>query len=113
MTRPKRIVLGEGNQAWDGEADANFAMLTESPLPVYEADTLVDLTNDFPPISYEQCFAIIGNDLYTSDGAAWNPYTGPVADNVPDSTATTIVDMATDFNTLLQALRDVHIMDTV
>ena len=48
--------------------------------------------------------------LYISDGATWEVYR--ISDAVPDTTAVTVSEMATDFNTLLSALRTAGIMAT-
>jgi hypothetical protein len=99
-TRPTRYILAERQQAWDAEMDANFAMLTREPLPVAEYSTVGDLP---PASSFEQCIAIAGGKMYISNGSEWIPY--KEATNIPDSTATDVEQMATDFNSLLAALR--------
>ena len=104
MARPSRRIIASGIASWDADVDENFNKIFNAPLPVYEADTLVDLTTDFPPASYEQCLAVAGGVPYISDGTDWNTIIGQ-ADAVTTSTATTVSEMVTDFNELLAALK--------
>lgn len=108
MARPTRKIISSGISAWDGDVDANFGNLTDSPFPIFQ----VDLVGELPAASlYDDCFALVGDDLYQSNGTAWSPYLGEAA-NVPDSTATTVSQMASDFNDLLAALQNAGIMAT-
>lgn len=109
-TRPERLTIGEGEQSWDAKADLNFEALVEGPFPIHTEATIGDLNTNFPPANYEECIVLVGGVLYISDGATWGVYIQ--AANVPDSTATTVADMATDFNTLLSALQTAGIMAT-
>jgi hypothetical protein len=59
--------------------------------------------------SYDDCFALVAETLYISNGATWEIYSG-VSANVADSVAVTVAQMATDFNTLLAALQTAGIM---
>lgn len=68
----------------------------------------VSLVGDLPTASsYDDCLAIVGTGaaarIYISNGTTWELYDTQSA-NVPDSTATTAADMASDFNDLLAAL---------
>jgi len=108
MARPERIVITDGQQAWDGEVDLNFEQLTDAPMPMYFAADLSSLNTDFSPANYDQCLALIGTVLYISDGATWEVYREGVF--VADSTAATVSELATDFNTLLASLQGAGIM---
>jgi hypothetical protein len=109
-TRPERISLSEGTQAWDGEVDANFNMLINAPLPLHFEGSVLDLNTNFPAVNYDDCIVTVSGVLYISDGAVWSVYRLSAA--VPDTTAVTVSEMATDFNTLLSALRTAGIMAT-
>jgi hypothetical protein len=68
------------------------------------------LVGDLPSASsYADCLALVVDTLYISNGTTWEVYSG-VSANVPDSTATTAADMASDFNDLLAALITAGIM---
>lgn len=114
MARPSRIILESGVAAWDVDIDALFAQIFDAPFPIrVEADT-TDATSNFPPANYEDCLLMIGTAgsrrLYYSDGSSWLLY-DRVAAHVPDSTATTAADMASDFNDLLASLQTAGIME--
>jgi hypothetical protein len=112
-TRPQRIILEEGIAAWDGDIDALFGLIYDAPFPMHVEDDITAANSNFPPASYEDCLLLIGTAgarrLYTSTGSAWVLY-DKVSANVPDSTATTTADMASDFNDLLAALQAAGIM---
>lgn len=110
MTRPERYVLEEGTQAWDGEVDSNFEMLTDGPLPLHSEANTTDLNNNFNPADYDECIVSVAGVLYISDGVSWSVYRQ--AANVADSTAVTVSEMATDFNELLTSLKNAGIMAT-
>jgi len=109
-TRPERITITDGQQAWDGEVDLNFGQLTDAPFPMHFEDTIGALTTNFPPANYDQCTALIDTTMYISDGATWSVYREGVF--VADSTAVTVADLATDFNELLASLQGAGIMAT-
>ncbi len=102
MSRPTRNVIASGEAAWDGEADSNFSIITESPFPIASYAT----TGALPAASsYDDCLAHVQADdrLYISNGTTWELYDRKSA-LVADSTATNATEMATDFNELLAAL---------
>lgn len=102
MARPTRNVIASGEAAWDGEADSNFSIITESPFPIASYAT----TGALPAASsYDDCLAHVQADdrLYISNGSTWELYDRKSA-LVADSTATNATEMATDFNELLAAL---------
>lgn len=106
MARPTRRVIASGIAAWDADTDENFSKVFDAPFPMYLADSLVDLTADFDPADYEQCKALVGEVEYISDGVDWvESLVSGEAANVPASTATTVSQMASDFNDLLTALK--------
>ena len=106
MARPTRRVIASGIAAWDADSDANFGILTGAPFPMAQ----YALVGDLPAASsYDDCLALVVDTLYISNGTTWEIYSG-VSANVPDSTAVTATDMATDFNTLLAALIAAGIM---
>jgi hypothetical protein len=110
MPRPERNVIGSGEAAWDGEVDSNFSIITETPFPIASYAT----TGNLPSASsYDDCLAHVQADdrLYISNGSIWELYDRQSA-LVADSTATDATQMATDFNTLLQALQDSSLMAT-
>lgn len=102
MARPTRNVIASGEAAWDGEADSNFSIITESPFPIASYAT----TGALPAASsYDDCLAHVQADdrLYISNGSTWELYDRKSA-LVADSTATNATEMAIDFNELLAAL---------
>ncbi len=108
MARPIRNVIGSGEAAWDTEADANFSMLTDTPLPIA---TFAN-TGALPAASsYDNCLAHVQADdrLYISNGSSWTLYDRKSA-LVADSSASDATQMATDFNTLLAALQTANLM---
>lgn len=108
MARPTRITLSSGLSAWDADADFNFNLLTGAPLPIYQVAVVGSLP---AATSYEDCLALVDDELYISDGSTWSPYFGQAV-FVADSTAVTVADMVTDFNELLAALQGAGIMAT-
>ena len=113
MARPTRIILEEGISAWDGDIDSLFALIFDAPFPMHVEDNTTAATTNFPPASYEDCLLLIGaagsRRLYISTGSAWELYDVQAA-NVPDSTATTAAQVASDFNDLLTSLKNAGIM---
>ena len=108
MARPTRNVIASGEAAWDGEADSNFSIITESPFPIASYAT----TGALPTAaSYDDCLAHVQADdrLYISNGSTWELYDRKSA-LVDDSTATDATQMATDFNELLAALQTANLM---
>lgn len=108
MARPTRNVISSGIAAWDSDVDTNFSIITDTPFPIYRAAT----TSALPSASsYEDCLALIESSgrLYISDGTSWSLYDRQAAYQA-DSTATTVADMVTDFNSLLDKLRTSHLM---
>lgn len=109
MARPTRRVIASGIAAWDADSDSNFDKITGAPFPMFQV-TAPDDETDLPAASsYQGCFALVDSTLYISNGTTWEIYSG-VAANVADSTATDATQMATDFNTLLDALQTAGIM---
>ena len=53
---------------------------------------------------------VIGGTLELKDGATLNGF--PKAENQADSTATTIADLKTDFNSLLEKLKAAGVMES-
>lgn len=111
MPRPERRIIASGIASWDGDVDRNFSIITDGPFPMFQ----VALEGDLPAASsYDDCLAIVGTgsaaELYISDGSAWSVYQQSTL--VPDSTATTAADMASDFNDLLAAFQTAGLMAT-
>jgi hypothetical protein len=107
MPRPTPRILASGIASWDGDADENFSIITGAPFPMAQ----YSLVGDLPAASsYDECFALVGDVLYQSNGTTWEVYQQSA--NVADSTATTASEMATDFNELLTALQDAGLMAT-
>jgi len=108
MARPERDVIGSGEGAWDGEVDSNFSIMTETPFPIASYATIGALP---AASSYDDCLAHVqANDrLYISNGSSWELYDRKSA-LVADSTAADATQMATDFNTLLAALKTANLM---
>ncbi len=107
MARPERRIIASGIAAWDADVDANFGLIMDAPLPLYQVSTVGDLPD---ATEYNACFAWVGNVLYISDGTTWAEYL-PIAPATADSTATIVADLVTDFNTLLANLRSAGIME--
>jgi hypothetical protein len=109
MARPTRRVIASGIAAWDADTDENFGLIYDTPYPIVE----YALVGDLPAASsYDYCLALVGNDtLYISNGSSWSPYQG-TADAVLDSTATTVSELAIDYNELIAALKLAGIMRT-
>lgn len=106
MARPERLILVSGIAAWDADVDLNLSLLFDSPFPMYQVSTVGDLPS---ASSYDKCLALVGSELYISDGTSWSKYLGVVA-NVADSTATTVSEAVTDFNELLTSMKNAGIM---
>lgn len=109
MSRPTRRTIASGIAAWDGDVDANFEIITGQPFPMFQ----VSLVGELPTASsYDDCLAIVGTGasalIYISNGSSWEVY--QQSGLVPDSTATTATDMASDFNDLLTALKSGGLM---
>jgi hypothetical protein len=108
MPRPTRRIIASGIAAWDADTDDNFNAITGEPFPMFQV-VAPDEETDLPTASsYDQCFALVEDVMYISNGATWEVY--QQAANVPDSTAATATDMATDFNTLLAVLIAADVM---
>lgn len=107
-TRPKRIVLSQGQQSWDTEVDTNFEQLTDAPMPTVRFESLDDLEAAHYAPAFLDCIAVAGGVEYISDGSEW--IVNRRASNVDDSTATTVAEMASDFNSLLNSLKSANIM---
>ncbi len=111
MARPERNIIGSGIAAIDGDIDANFSLMTESPFPIVITATTSTLASSFPAANYDDCLALVTADsrLYISDGAVWTLYDRKSL-LVADSSAADATQMATDFNTLLAALQTAGLM---
>jgi hypothetical protein len=109
MARPTRRTIASGIAAWDADTDENFGLVFDTPYPIVE----YALVGDLPAAgSYENCLALVGGDtLYISNGASWSAYQGTAA-AVLDSTATTVSELAIDYNELIDALKTAGIMRT-
>jgi len=109
MARPTRRTIASGIAAWDADTDANFDIITGQPFPMFQVSVVGSLPS---ASSYDDCLAVVGTGssalLYYSNGSTWEEYQQSA--NVPDSTATTATDMASDFNDLLSALQTAGIM---
>ena len=110
MARPVIRIITQGLQSWDGDVSANFAIITQSPLPIHQSSTLTALNTNFPPGNYADCIGLVGDQAYYSNGTTWTRYY--TADNQADSTATTVAELATDLNSLLSKLQAAGIMAT-
>lgn len=111
--RPVLRVIASGIAAWDGDVDANFTIITGGPFPIYNPADTATLNSEAPASSYDNCLALVGTTnpvMYLSNGTTWEVYRQGAA--VADSTASTVSEMATDFNELLTSLRDAGIMAT-
>lgn len=74
MSRPNYNDTINQTEAWDTKLMDNFDTLLARPLPVVQSATLIALTADFPPDQYDNCMAVLANDLgtlYMSDGVDW------------------------------------------
>jgi hypothetical protein len=113
MARPIRIILESGIAAWDADIDALFALIYDAPFPMHIEPDVGTLTTNFDPTDYEDCLVLVGatgaSRIYISDGVDWNLY-DKLSANVPASTATTVELLATDYNSLLTALKTAGLM---
>ena len=113
MARPTLRVLTSGIAAWDADVDANFQIIAGGPFPIYNPADTTTLNSEAPAASYDNCLALVGTTsvlLYISNGSTWEVYRQ--GDAVADSTASTVADLASDFNDLLASLKDAGIMAT-
>jgi hypothetical protein len=110
MARPTRLVIASGIAAWDADTDENFDIIAGAPFPMVQEANTTDLATNFPADEYDDCFALVDDVIYISNGTSWEVYRQSA--NVADSTATTVSEMATDFNELLAALQSANIMAT-
>lgn len=110
MARPQRLVISSGIASWDSAVDANFSLLFDAPFPMYQVADAGSLPS---AANYEKCFALVGSELYYSDGTSWALfYDQGVAANVPYSTSTVLSDFITNyFNPLLAAMKAAGIME--
>lgn len=112
-TRPTIRVISSGVAAWDADVMANFLLLSGGPFVIYNPADTTALEAAAPAASYTNCLALVGATsplIYISNGTTWEVYRQGAV--VADSTATTVADMASDFNDLLTSLKDADIMAT-
>ena len=104
-TRPTPRDIAYGISDWDVDANSNFAKLFSAPFPIFSVD---DVANLPAAADYDECLALAPYSgeqrLYISDGVSWSLYDSMAA-NVPQSTATTVADLASDFNDFLTSLK--------
>lgn len=110
-TRPIPRPISHQLEGWDVDVSQNMSLAFDTPFPVYVTDSLANLQTSFPAASFEDCFCIVGSEIVVSDGSSWKVYMK--ADAVADSTATTVTQMAADFNTLIAELKASGIMKSI
>jgi len=104
MARPSKRTISSGLSAWDADVDFNDGLGVNVPFPLYQEAT----TGALPAASsYQDCFALVGEVLYKSDGSTWEIYYQlPELDFIADLAATpTVEQIATAFNSLLSDLQ--------
>ena len=113
MTRPIHVNIDNGVEGWDSDVNDDFDLVFDTPLPPAEFTTEAGLPD---ATQYDRCIAAVNNTdsgwtIYMSDGTNWVPL-GKQAVAQVDSIATTVINLRTDFNALLQNLRDAGVIDT-
>lgn len=117
MARPQLIDIESGAEAWDADVNDNTAILRDAPTPLFEqpsADDETDLATNFPANAHDRCVAMVNHStlgwtLMMSDGTNWVPLPKRGAAQA-DSTAAVLADLVTDFNALLDKLRDAGVL---
>lgn len=106
MARPSRKLMVSNVSAWDADADFNFTLLFNGPLPLFQVASTASLP---AASSYDKCLAMVGSVLYISNGTTWGKY--QVAATQAASVAADVPGLVTDFNALLAKLKAAGIME--
>lgn len=106
MARPSPEPIDRTSADWVTRFNDNMAKVLDAPLALVTAADVPALTSAFNPNIYNGCFAVIGTDLYLSNGTTWEflrEQLTYVADLNP-STAT-LSDVKDAYNALLADMR--------
>lgn len=106
MSRPIIESLNSSLSDWVARLNRNFADCLSGPFPMGVFIDMAALDLAHPAGQYKDCFAIIDNVLYKSDGTSWVSYREPlvfVADL--DTGTATVADVKNAYNALLADLR--------
>lgn len=102
MSRPQRENIDRTSPDWVQRFNEQMAKALDAPVPFVTATDISALTSSFNPKLYKDCLAIVGNQIYMSDGTNWNfmrEQLGFVADL--DPATATLSDWVTAYNNLL------------
>ncbi len=107
MSRPARIDTDSEATGWVANINDNFEALTEAPLPLALYASSGALTSARNPKLYKDCFAMVGEVLYWSNGTTWNSYREQLdymADLNPGTA--TLSDIVDAYNDLIDDMQD-------
>ena len=114
MARPSTTAMDVTKTGWVATLNTNFAMVLDTPFPMYLATDKATLDAITPGL-YENCFALVATDsrLYISDGSTWELYDAKldyIADMNPG--VSTITDIKNAYNALLADMKSKGMMAT-
>ena len=106
MSRPTSVPTASNTADWVSRLNDNFEKVLDAPIPVCRASTLPLLTAAFDPKLYKDCWAIVGQDLHTSDGSTWGPYREQLTEIVDlDPATATLQDVQDAYNALISDMQ--------
>ncbi len=102
MSRPEQDAVQSSSEGWVARLNSNFAKLLDGPTPLASFEDVASLTSAYNPKLYKDCFCVVVEDLYASDGTVWLPYREKLSFIAPlDTLTATIEDVQTAYNSLL------------
>lgn len=107
MSRPSSVSVNRTVTGWVATLNSLFSKWTDGPAPFYVSASTVDLAADFPPVLYSGCFAIVGDDLYQSDGTSWLEFKRQPLTNKSalDPGTAVLLDVVVVFNQIVADMR--------
>jgi hypothetical protein len=102
MSRPQRTPLDASSPGWVTRFNDLAESIVEAPLPLVQYASEGALNTAKDPRLNQDCLALVGSDLYTSDGSSWSLYREQltfVADL--DTGTATVEDIKNAFNGVL------------
>lgn len=102
MSRPTRTDINSSDSGWVTPLNSNSENLIDKPTPLVQYGTSSALDSAKDPRLNIDCLALVGSEIYKSNGTSWERYRGQltyIADLVPG--VATISDIKTAYNGLL------------
>lgn len=102
MSRPTRIDLNPSESGWVSRFNSNSENLIDKPVPLVRYSSISALASAKDARLNIGCLALVGSDLYRSNGTAWEKYR-EVLNYIPDLTpgVSTVSDIKSAYNGLL------------